>query len=116
MSVVPEDKFMLAASAVQEINAGVQPSRTGVKHFYLNVVDIEASTLVHSWFINVMTKPPVVSKSFELTIPVATSASSGATGTSIKRVSYTNPYSTERVFIMSTNRDDLLSFKERRIK
>lgn len=111
---MPEDKFMLPASAVQEINAGVQPSRTGVKHFYLNIVDVEASTLVHTWFINATCKPPVVSKSFELTLSVATSAS--AAGTALKRVSYTNPYATERVFVLSTNRDDLLTFKERRIK
>lgn len=114
MAIVPEDKFMLASSAVQEINAGVQPNRTGVKHIYLNVVDIEASTLVHTWFINVTCKPPVVSKSFEVTLPVATAPT--ASGTSLKRVSYTNPYATERVFIFSTNRDDLLTFKERRLK
>jgi nephrocystin-4 len=115
MALVPEDKFMLAANAVQEINAGVQPSKTGTKHYYLNVVDLEMSSLVYSWFINVNCKPPVVSKSFELTLPVSHAGTVSAYP-SQKRVSYTNPYSTERVFLLSTNRDDLLSFKERRIK
>ena len=115
MAIVPEDKFMLGSSSVQELNVGVQPFKSGVKHFYLNVVDTETHYLVHSWFINVNCKPPVVSKAFELTLPVSTSGSM-ATISSQKRVSFTNPYSTERVFILSTNRDDLLSFKDRRIK
>jgi nephrocystin-4 len=115
MSVVPVDKFMLPASAVQELNVGVQPFKSGVKHYYLNVVDVEMSYLVHSWFINVNCKPPVVSKSFELQLPVSTGISV-ASIVSQKRVSYTNPYSTERHFILSTNRDDLLTFKERRLK
>lgn len=114
MSVIPEDKFMLASSAVQEVNAGVQPIRTGAKHFYLNIVDVEQSTLVHSWFINVNCKPPVITKTFELTLPIAAATSSSLP--SMKRVSFTNPYATERVFVFATNRDDLLTFKERRIK
>lgn len=106
---------MLAANSVQEINVGVQPTRTGLKHYYLNIVDIESSTLVHSWFINANCRPPVISKAFELTLPIST-ATTNASFPSQKRVSYTNPYSTERVFLLSTNRDDLLGFKERRIK
>jgi nephrocystin-4 len=115
MSVVPQDKFMLASNTFQELNIGVQPSKSGLKHFYLNVVDTEMSSLVHSWFINVNCKPPVISKSFELQLPISAN-SNMASMTALKRVSYSNPYSTEKVFILSTNRDDLLTFKERRIK
>lgn len=116
MSLIPESNFMLGANAVQEINAGVQPRKTGVKHYYLNVVDVEMSCLVNSWFINVNCKPPVISKSFELTMPVSTAGGNVATYPSQKRVSFTNPYATEKVFILSTNRDDLVMFKDRRIK
>ena len=115
MSVIPQDQFMLAANAVQELNVGVQPTSAGVKHYYLNVVDSEMKHLVHSWFIYINCKPPIISKSFELTLPVSTS-SGQMQMPSQKRVSYTNPYSTEKVFIISTNRDDLLTFKDRRIK
>lgn len=114
MSTIPDDQFMLPASSVQEINVGVQPSKSGTRHYYLNVVDVEMSHLVHSWFINVNCKPPVVSKAFELTLPISTSQSANTSAQ--KRVLFTNPYSTERVFILSTNRDDLLTFKERRLK
>jgi hypothetical protein len=100
MAIVPEDKFMLGSSSVQELNVGVQPFKSGVKHFYLNVVDIETHYLVHSWFINVNCKPPVVSKAFELTLPVSTSGSM-ATISSQKRVSFTNPYSTERILFLA---------------
>ena len=106
---------MLASNAVQEINVGMQPYRSGVKYYYLNVVDTETQYLVHSWFVNVNCKPPVVSKAFELTLPVS-SAGGLSNLSSQKRVSYTNPYPNERVFVLSTNRDDLLSFKERRLR
>lgn len=115
MTVSPEDKFMLPSNGVLELNVGVQPFKSGVKHYYLNVVDVEMSHLVQCWFINVNCKPPVISKGFELTLPVSTGGSMAALP-SQKRVSYTNPYSTEKVFIFSTNRDDLLAFKERRMK
>ena len=113
MVVMPNEKFMLAAGAVQEISAGVRPQNPGYKHYYLNVVDVEMHQLIHSWYIYIHSKPPVISKAFELTIPVATNVNSANTS---KRVTYTNPYSTEKVFIISTNRDDLLTFKETRIK
>ena len=115
MSIVPGDKFMLASNAVQELNVGVQPTSAGIKHFYLNVVDTERMHLVHSWLIYINTKPPIISKSFELTLPVSTTGSL-ATMPAQKRVSYTNPYSSEKHFILSTNRDDLLTFKERRMR
>lgn len=115
MSILPEDKFMLASNAVQELNVGVQPHKSGVKHYYLNVVDVEMTSLVQCWFISVNCKPPVISKAFELTLAVS-SGGTTATLPSHKRVSYTNPYSTEKVFTLSTNRDDLLSFKERRMR
>lgn len=106
---------MLPANAVQELNIGIQPTSSGIKHYFLNVVDAEMQHLVHSWFIYINCKPPLISKSFELTLPVSTGATLATIG-SQKRVSYTNPYSTEKAFILSTNRDDLLTFKERRIK
>ncbi len=117
MSIVPEHKFMLGANSVQELNVGVQPNRSGTKHYYLNVVDVETSQLVHSWFVNVNCRPPVISKAFELTLPVSTGMNNVSNAfPSQKRVAYQNPYTTEKAFIFSTNRDDLVTFKERRIR
>ncbi len=115
MNIIPEDKFMLPASSVQEINVGVRTTKSGLKHYFLNVVDTESAQLVHSWFVNVNCKPPVVSKGFELTLPVSTGTTT-ASFPSQKRISYVNPYASERVFILSTNRDDLVAFKERRLR
>jgi hypothetical protein len=115
MSVVPNSNFQLGSNSVQEINVGVKPLCSGIKHFYMNVVDVEMSLLVQSWFINVNCKPPMVTKAFELTLPVATGANMASMPFQ-KRVLYTNPYSSERVYNLSTNRDDLLAFKERRIR
>lgn len=114
MAVVPNERFMLSAGAVQEINVGVRPQGAGYKFYYLNVVDVEMHQLIHNWCVHVHSKPPVISKAFELTLPVA--ANLNLTNSTNKRVTYTNPYSSEKTFILSTNRDDLLTFKETRIK
>ena len=115
MKIISQEEFLLGSNAVQELNVGVQPASSGVKHYYLNVVDTEIPQLIHSWYIHINVKPPFISKSFELSLPVI--ANSGLTPKiSQKRVSYTNPYSTEKIFNLSTNREDLLTFKERDIK
>jgi hypothetical protein len=114
MAIVPNEKFMLSSGAVQEISVGVRPQNSGYKHYYLNVVDVEMHQLIHSWYIYIHSKPPVISKAFELTLPVAVNIN--PSNMTSKRVTYTNPYSSEKVFIISTNRDDLLTFKETRIR
>jgi nephrocystin-4 len=116
MSVDPSDKFMLPSNAVQEMNVAMQILTSGHRQYYLNVVDVDLSYLVRTWLICVNCKPPVVSKSFELTLPVATGMTMAKNVAAQKRVSYTNPYATEKCFYLSTNRDDLLSFNERRLK
>jgi hypothetical protein len=114
MAIMPKDQFTLATSTVQELNIGLRSIKCGTKFYYLNVVDLEAHQLIHSWFIYVHAKPPVISKAFELTLPTYTSGN--VSNYTLKRVQYTNPYTTEKTFLISTNHDELLTFKETRIK
>ncbi|KAJ8319810.1 hypothetical protein KUTeg_001397 [Tegillarca granosa] len=106
MQLHPSNQFMLAAGAVHELNVAVRPMKEGNKFFYLNVVDVEYHQLIRTWLVCVSCRAPVISRAFELILPIG-----GGKGSS-KRITYTNPYPHKKMFSVLTNRDDLLQFKE----
>lgn len=110
MQLQPNTPFMLAASTVHELNVAVRSMRVGNKFFYINVVDTEYHQLLRTWMVCVNCRAPMVSRAFELALPVG-----GGKGSN-KRITYTNPYPHRRVFLLRCNRDDLLQFKETRIE
>lgn len=128
---------MLPANAMQEIHVGVRPQQVripnntlfvviilffsrlfftflmlqvGTKFLFINVVDIEYHQLIRSWLVCVNSRVPVITRSFELQLPVG-----GGRGSN-KSLQYTNPYSLKRLFQLRTNRDDLMQFKESRLE
>ncbi|XP_046554926.1 LOW QUALITY PROTEIN: nephrocystin-4-like [Haliotis rubra] len=109
MQLSPDDQFLLTAGAVHELNVAVRPMKTGNRFYYLNVVDIEYHQLIRTWLICVNCRAPMVSRAFELSLPVG-----GGKGCS-KRISYTNPYAAQKEFHLSCDRDDLLQFKESKL-
>ena len=106
MQVEPHDAFMLAAGALQEVHVGVRPLVTGSKFMYIHVVDIEYHQLVRAWLVCVTCRAPIISKVYELQLPVG-----GGKGSN-KRIAFTNPYPHQKSFHLRTNRQDLLQFKE----
>jgi len=78
----------------------------GTKFFYINVVDVEYHQLVRTWLICVTSRAPMISRAFELVLPVG-----GGKGCS-KKITYTNPYPHRKTFILHSNREELLQFKE----
>ena len=84
--------------------------QVGTKFLYINVVDIEYHQLIRSWLVCVNSRVPVITKAFELQLPLG-----GGKGSN-KKISYTNPYSMKRVFHLRTNRDDLVQFKDTRLE
>ncbi|XP_072022580.1 nephrocystin-4-like [Amphiura filiformis] len=110
MKMNPSEQFMLAANSVHEVEVGVRPLAVGCKFMYINVVDTEYHQLIRSWLICVTCRQPVISKAFELQLPVG-----GGKGSN-KKITYTNPYPQMRVFLVGCNRDDLLQFKETRLE
>ena len=76
---------------------------------YINVVDIEYHQLIRSWLVCVNSRVPVISKAFELQLPLG-----GGKGSN-KRISYTNPYPQQKVFFLRSNREDMVQFKDHRL-
>ncbi|XP_066296453.1 nephrocystin-4-like isoform X4 [Branchiostoma lanceolatum] len=106
IKVSPDTPFMLAANAVHEVNVGVRPLSLGSKFLYINVVDTEYHQLIRTWLICMQTTQAVISKAFDLQLPIG-----GGKGCN-KRIPYTNPYMHRKTFVLRTNRQDLLQFKE----
>ncbi|XP_072100875.1 nephrocystin-4 isoform X3 [Mobula birostris] len=106
LEVMPADVFLLPPHVVKDLHVTIRPQMEGNRCIYLNVVDVDFRQLVASWLIFLICKQPAICKAFEISIPLEEGKGSN------KRVSYTNPYPTKRVYFLRTNRPDLLQFKE----
>ncbi|KAJ8264966.1 hypothetical protein COCON_G00140650 [Conger conger] len=102
----PPGVFALPPNSVQDLQVGVRPRKACSKFAYLNVVDVEYHQLLASWLLCVACRQPLISKAFEISLPVG-----GGRGSN-KKISYTNPYPGSRVFLLSSDHPDLLQFKE----
>uniref|UniRef100_A0A5S6KML1 Carbonyl reductase family member 4 n=1 Tax=Xenopus tropicalis TaxID=8364 RepID=A0A5S6KML1_XENTR len=106
LKVDPDGVFVLPPNGIQDLHIGVRPQKAGSKFIYLNLVDVDQHQLVASWLVCVSCRKPVISKAFEILLPVG-----GEKGCN-KRISYRNPYPTKKTYSLHTNRTDLLQFKE----
>uniref|UniRef100_A0A667WGF7 Nephrocystin 4 n=1 Tax=Myripristis murdjan TaxID=586833 RepID=A0A667WGF7_9TELE len=106
IEVDPTGVFVLPPAAVQELQLKVQPWRAGSRFLYVNAVDVEHRRLLTTWLLCLNVHRPVLSKAFEVCVPVG-----GGRGSS-KRITYTNPYTGSRVFVLRSDHPDLLQFKE----
>ncbi|XP_068270841.1 nephrocystin-4 [Nyctibius grandis] len=106
LEVDPDGAFLLPANGIQELRIGVRPRRAGSRFIYLNLVDVESHQLVSSWLLCLCCRQPLISKAFEISLPAG-----GGRGCN-KRITYTNPYPSPRLYFLCTNRPDLLQFKE----
>ncbi|XP_070696158.1 nephrocystin-4 [Pempheris klunzingeri] len=106
IEVDPEGVFVLPPAAVQELQLKVQPWRAGSRFLYMNAVDVEHRRLITAWLLCLNVHRPVLSKAFEVSVPVG-----GGRGSS-RKITYTNPYSSSRMFLLRSDHPDLLQFKE----
>ncbi|XP_065506154.1 nephrocystin-4 isoform X1 [Caloenas nicobarica] len=106
LQVDPDGTFVLPANGAQELRIGVRPRRAGSRFIYLNLVDVESHQLLSSWLLCLSCRQPLISKAFEISLPAG-----GGRGCN-KRITYTNPYPSPRLYFLGTNRPDLLQFKE----
>ncbi|XP_061701017.1 nephrocystin-4 isoform X2 [Syngnathoides biaculeatus] len=105
IEVNPGGVFMLPPAGVQELQLRVQPWRTGTRFLYVNAVDVEQRQLVTAWLLCLNVHRPVLSKAFEVCVPVSGRGSS-------KKITYVNPYTSRRAFLLYSDHPDLLQFKE----
>ncbi|XP_068096595.1 nephrocystin-4 isoform X2 [Hyperolius riggenbachi] len=101
----PDGVFVLPPNGIQDLHIIMRPSKAGSKFIYLNLVDVDQHQLVASWLVCVVSRNPIISKAFEITI------TTGEKGCN-KRITYTNPYQVKKRYSLHTNRADLLQFKE----
>ncbi|KAM9688875.1 nephrocystin-4 [Trichechus inunguis] len=102
----PQGVFVLPPHGVLDLHVGVRPRRAGSRFVHLNLVDVDFHQLVASWLICLSCRQPLISKAFEITMAVG--EGKGAN----KRITYTNPYPSRRVYHLHSNHPDLLQFKE----
>uniref|UniRef100_A0A4W4H255 Nephrocystin 4 n=1 Tax=Electrophorus electricus TaxID=8005 RepID=A0A4W4H255_ELEEL len=106
LQVDPGEVFALPALAVQDIRLGVRLLRSGASFRYVTAVDVDTRQLVAAWLLSITCRQPVVSRAFEIRVPV------GEGRGSTKKLSFTNPYSSSREFRLCSDHPDLLQFKE----
>ncbi|KAF0036771.1 hypothetical protein F2P81_012083 [Scophthalmus maximus] len=106
IQVDPEGVFVLPPSAVQELQVKVQPWRAGSRFLYVNAVDVENQRLITAWLLCLNVHQPVLSKAFEVSVPVG-----GGRGSS-RKITYTNPYTSGRTFLLRSDHPDLLQFRQ----
>uniref|UniRef100_A0A7N6BPE9 Nephrocystin 4 n=1 Tax=Anabas testudineus TaxID=64144 RepID=A0A7N6BPE9_ANATE len=106
IEVDPKGVFVLPPAAVQELQLKVQPWRAGSRFLYVNAVDVEHRRLVTAWMLCLNVHQPVLSKAFEVRVPVG-----GGRGSS-RKITYINPYTSSRTFLLRSDHPDLLQFKE----
>ncbi|XP_022621655.1 nephrocystin-4 [Seriola dumerili] len=106
IEVDPDGVFILPPAAVQELQLKVQPWHAGSRFLYVNAVDVENQRLVTAWLLCLNVHQPVLSKAFEVCVPVG-----GGRGSS-RKITYTNPYTSSRTFLLRSDHPDLLQFKD----
>ncbi|XP_047655868.1 nephrocystin-4 isoform X1 [Tachysurus fulvidraco] len=110
LQVDPEGVFALPALCVQDIRLGVKALHSGNCFRYLNVVDVDTRQLVASWLLCLTCRQPVISRAFEIQVPVE-----GGRGSN-KKISFTNPYPANKGFRLCSDHPDLLQFKEEKFQ
>ncbi|XP_028309710.1 nephrocystin-4 isoform X2 [Gouania willdenowi] len=104
VEVEPLVVFVLPPAAVQELHLKVQPWQAGRRFLYVNAVDVEQHRLITAWMLCLNVHRPVLSKAFEVSIPAGSGSS--------RKITYTNPYTNSRTFLLRSDHPDLLQFKE----
>ncbi|XP_077929987.1 nephrocystin-4 isoform X4 [Halichoerus grypus] len=102
----PKGVFVLPPHGVQDLHVAVRPQRAGSRFIHLNLVDVDYHQLVASWLVCLSCRPPLISKAFEITL--AAGAGKGAN----KRITYTNPYPSQRTYHLHSDHPELLQFRE----
>jgi len=91
---------------VVEVPFQYQPCQAGRRDILVNFIDASGGSAkpLYSWLISARAKVPLVSKRYDIRLPIGKPCN--------KKIMYTNPYSSDKVFRLRTDQPKLLSFRD----
>jgi len=100
----PPLPLTLMPDRVAELPFLLRPLAPGRREILVNLKDIATHEIQSSWLVVANVRSAVITRSYDITLQTAETAN--------KKVMYTNPYVTRKVYKLSTSHPSLLSFKE----
>lgn len=77
-----------------------QPLSIGSRKIHVHLVDVDSMEIVGAWLATATAMPPVVTKSYEVDLPVGRACH--------KRIAYSNPWTSTRLFRLSSSDPNIL--------
>ena len=96
--------FQLVPGAYNSIGMISRPLRMGNRRVLVHMVDVDSHELIAAWLVSTTAAPPVVTKTYDVSIPVGRSAH--------KKIAYKNQWDRQRNFTLRTNEPNLMRCKE----
>ncbi|GIY01498.1 nephrocystin-4 [Caerostris darwini] len=100
----PSESFVLSPFAVQELSMNIRCLLPGIKYFQITMVNQALEQILQSWLLVLSCQKPSVSKAFQVHLSVSKETA--------KRITYTNPYPQERIFVLHSSHPHLLQLRE----
>jgi len=101
------DSFTIVGNVLSEVRLLFRPVASGKLDALAHIVDTETRELVQALIVSTDSRAPLISKTFEVEMLA------GATVN--KKITYTNPYQTERVFFLRASQPWLVRFRPDRL-
>ncbi|CAK4477563.1 unnamed protein product [Aphanomyces euteiches] len=103
----PDRIFQLLPHAFNRIELLFCSMEIRIKQIVVNLVDVDSYELVGSWLLNTTTTEPVVTKVFDVTLPLGVPV--------LKKISYRNPWDDDRLFILRSSDPSIMKPRERKL-
>ncbi|KAF0691786.1 Aste57867_17057 [Aphanomyces stellatus] len=100
----PDRIFQLQPHAFNRIEVHFCSMHVCTSQILVNLVDVDSHDLVGSWLLNTTTTEPVVTKVFDVSLPLGVPV--------LKKISYRNPWEDDRLFILRTNDQSVMKPRE----
>ncbi|KAG5181621.1 hypothetical protein JKP88DRAFT_349186 [Tribonema minus] len=97
----PPSTFQLVSGAYNRVDMRYRPTRTGGSKIQVHMVDVDTQELVGAWLATATALPPVVTKTYELDLPVGKE--------SHKRIAYANPWLQARAFRLRSSDETVMA-------
>jgi Ca2+-binding EF-hand superfamily protein len=100
----PNVPFQLVPGAYNKVELMSRPLRVGNNRMLVNMVDLDTHELVAAWLATVTASAPIVTKTYEVGIPVG--------GSAHKKIAYVNQWDRNRNFELRTSDPNVMKCKE----